>query len=461
MVNVRLAALAFSAVALSVMLLYQKASIGSFADFSAEENAAASLQLREPSDQLEVVVSPGVQAQAGTQGSAGPSTRSAVSDDADQVASVPQPAIVAAAVPLPTERKETRRRRRSGYYEAAIPPRITLLPADDWEKLRIPQDDAKTLEHCPPVNRTMWAMPENFDPAAFCARWGESALTPRWRPRIFYGIMFGYEFDMLEVVLHEAFPIVDKFIFAESTVTHSLDTKPTFFHLIRDDPRFAMYMSKVVNYTFRPGQKFRSGWDIERKQRKFGIKGAFDQGIRIGDVLIGNMDLDEPFQASYLMRLKYCKIITKDFPFFQFHFRYNLNCLQFTKVSQNQEVNFHWGADSLRIKDLYKMRPKRLYENFTASNYTEEFMARDGFVSWHMSTFGALRDVLRKLQNSPHRFLSNNTEEKVLKEMRECEYGDTKMWKIKQRRSLLPKFIQQNMCLFKARGWLSGDVTDD
>jgi hypothetical protein len=169
------------------------------------------------------------------------------------------------------------------------------------------------------------------------------------------------------------------------------------------------------------------------------------------------MDLDEPFQASYLMRLKYCKMETrypKSIPFFQFHFRYNLNCLQFDKVSQNQEVNFFWGADSLRIKDLYKMRTKRLYENFTASNFTEEFLARDGMISWHMSTFGRLRDVQRKLQNSPHRFLSNITEEKVRQEMRECEYGDTKLWKIPIRKWLLPKFIQQNMCTFKHKGWL-------
>ena len=361
-------------------------------------------------------------------------------------------------VQVQSDEEKGKRRRRRGSFEKLLPPRITLLPPDDWDRVRVAGEEDNSGA-CPIVNRTMWSIPADFNPDEFCKKYGEVALTPRWRPRLFYGIMFGYEFDMLEVVLHEAYPVVDKFIFAESTVTHSLDTKPTFFHLIREEPRFKPYMSKVVNYTFRPNQKFRSGWDIERKQRKFGLKGAFDSGIRINDILIGNMDLDEPFQATYLMRLKYCKIKTKDF--FQFHFRFNLNCLQFTKVSQNQEVNFHWGADSLRIKDLYKMRPKRLYENFTVANFTEEFRAREGYLSWHMSTFGSIKDVMRKLQNSPHRFLSNNTEEKIRQEMEECEYGGDKMWKISQSRSLLPKFIQQNMCHFKRKGWMPGKVADD
>ena len=318
---------------------------------------------------------------------------------------------------------------------------------------------ASSSASCPPWNRTLWSIPDDFNAAEFCSSFSESAIPAHKRPRLFYGIMFGYEFDMLEVVLHETSPIVHKYILAESMVTHSLKKKRSYFADVMTEPRFAPFMHKIANYTFHPRGRIRSGWEIERRQRKFGLKGAFDSGIRVNDILIGNMDLDELFQATYLMRLKYCNV--KKLDFFQFQFRYHLNCLMIDKYSQNRDVNFRWGTDSLRLKDLYKSRQSRKATSFDPRNYSKQFLEFDGSVNWHMGTFGTVEEIMRKLQNSPHRFLANVTEADVLQDIAQCRYNMEPRWMIPQRRSLLPKFIQQNMCQFKGKGWLPGDVTDD
>jgi hypothetical protein len=225
------------------------------------------------------------------------------------------------------------------------------------------------------------------------------------------------------------------------------------------EARFAPYLYKISNYTFYPRGRIRSGWEIERRQRKFGLKGAYNVSIRNGDILIGNMDLDELFQASYLMRLKFCKVKTLNFV--QFQFRYHLNCLMIDKWSENRDVNFHWGPASLQFKDLYKARQSRKAVEMDPRNYSELFRQFDGRVNWHMGTFGTLEEIMRKLHNSPHRFLANNTEKNVLDEVKRCLYLGDQRWLIPQKLSQLPKFIQQNLCLFKHKGWLPGNVTDD
>jgi hypothetical protein len=354
-------------------------------------------------------------------------------------------------VPQLLPRKTTRNQQASDVFPSERSP----LPGPTEG----PAAASKETPLCPKWNRTMWALPENFDPASFCASYGEPPLPPNKRPRIFYGIMFGYEFDMLEVVLHESFPIVDKYILAESALTHSLKPKRSYFADVMAEPRFQPYLHKIANYTFHPRGRIRSGWEIERRQRRFGLKGAFNSSIRNGDIMIGNMDLDEVFQASYLMRLKYCKV--KTMHFVQFQFRYHLNCLMIDKWSENRDVNFHWGSESVRVKDLYKARQSRRAVEMEPGNYSNLHQHFEGRVNWHLGTFGTLEEVMRKLQNSPHRFLANNSQQSVIDDSRNCRYGGDQRWMVSQKLSQLPKYIRQNHCLFRHKGWLPGNVTDD
>ena len=74
------------------------------------------------------------------------------------------------------------------------------------------------------VNRTVEPFDADaFDARAFCARYG---YRPRADvPRVLLGLMFSYEYDMLEVMLHELYPVVDEVYIAESETSHSLQRK--------------------------------------------------------------------------------------------------------------------------------------------------------------------------------------------------------------------------------------------
>ena len=325
-------------------------------------------------------------------------------------------------------------------------------------------DTNALMDSCPPWNRTVDTLSEptsDFDAAQFCAKYAELPLPPQKRPRLFYGIMFGYEFDMLEVALHEAYPVVDKFILTESTVTHALIDKPLQFDDILSDERFHPFLDKIANFTFNPSsaKKYRSGWDVERRQRKIAIHGAMTEGIRDGDIFIANMDLDEVFSRNLLLRLKFCKYSHMDsddggsFEFDQVHFRYHLQCLQDAIVSTHQKVVFYWSEKAWPTLDLYKQRGKRTIQKIDVGNLEMELRARDGLLVWHLSTFGNLREIVRKLDNSPHRHLGEFEPEDVAREANECYFSGSTRFRVDLPIDLFPLFVQRNACRFQNKGW--------
>ena len=271
----------------------------------------------------------------------------------------------------------------------------------------------------------------DFDADAFCKSI-PMALDPtrtlHARPvpnRIYYGIMMNKEVDMLEVVLQEIYPVVDKIILVESTVSHSLKPKESFVKTLfvsnsTFGTRFSQFSPKIIHQQYTPRRKYVSGWDIEKRQRQVFIGAAMANGILEGDVAVANMDLDELINYKMLLKLRYCSEDPevaddpKRISFDLVHFRYHLNCLTEPTATRYMRTIFYWRDGYL--PSLYMLRKASgpiVIPNLTdVSTFMRDRQYR---LAWHMSTFGGVEGILQKRQNSPHRFVSEteNSEAKA------------------------------------------------
>ena len=92
--------------------------------------------------------------------------------------------------------------------------------------------------------------------------------------KLFDGFLFNNEFDLLEMRLHEVYPVVDAIILVEASFTFQNDAKPLYFadYIARDPQRFARFMDKIEHVKIVDGdaevaalrEKARSdNWAIE------------------------------------------------------------------------------------------------------------------------------------------------------------------------------------------------------
>jgi len=109
---------------------------------------------------------------------------------------------------------------------------------------------------------------------------------------------FFNELELLEVRLNELDPVVDRFVLAEATRTHSNQPKPLLFHANRE--RFRRFLPKITHIVVDDFPDSTDAWLLEGWQRR-----AVDQGLmecRPDDIVL-HSDLDEIPRASVVARL--------------------------------------------------------------------------------------------------------------------------------------------------------------
>jgi hypothetical protein len=293
--------------------------------------------------------------------------------------------------------------------------------------------------------------------------------------------MFSYEYDMLEVMLHELYPVVDEVYIAESETSHSLQRKAAALQqLFNRDERFADFRAKTKIFRFTPiGEARRRRWAMENQQRQF-VAAKMAQRASVGDILIANMDLDEIISRESVLIWKYCDVGDKAFAFTQFQFRYHLNCLWLDRYS----VYLNTVFDYIRPRQLLghltvsRRRTRASAVAFLASNVSAEMLQkkREGTLSWHLSSFGTPELILRKIKNSPHKLSMPTTVDTVRADMANCSGSGTGTYGFRLDRLLppnqthspavlellshrgvhafpLPMFIERNHCWFRSKGW--------
>ncbi|CUG01185.1 glycosyltransferase family 17, putative [Bodo saltans] len=307
---------------------------------------------------------------------------------------------------------------------------------------------------CPPWNRQSEAIPKDFSPEAFCAQFGERPR--RVVPTLWYGIMFSFEFDMLEVLFHELAGVVDKYVIVESAMSHSKKPKVTVLNQLYEQERFREFTPIVYNGTFVVRRLMRSGWDYEKRQRKRVLQVVQESGIRDGDVFVANLDLDEVFSRTTVMRYKYCQ--SPQMYFHSFGYRYYLDCLMDESVPQFQRGVIVWANRDYGYYDLYKARNALVQTPLNISDFRAEMLKRRSQLVWHMSTFGTFDEIRYKLSHSPHRFVDIEDDSVLRSEIETCKYNNRTRHIVPLYDDLLPRFIQRNQCRFRERGWIRGVV---
>jgi hypothetical protein len=257
-------------------------------------------------------------------------------------------------------------------------------------------------------------------------------------PKLFYAVMFGLELDMLEVVLHEVAPVADLVFVTESSVTHSLGHKRLLFDTAKQD-RYAQFLPKIRHLVFHPTRQYKSGWDIERRQRNFFLRYLKEANVSTGDIVIGNIDLDEILTRDTLIRMKHCQVPNYEFKLV--HYRYDTNCVQEKSFNTYFDTAFAWSPTVMsRGIDLYARRRNRDSKpllpwggggDASESGFAtgvNRVLRRGG--AWHLTAFGGVKSILKKYENSPHRFVGSLSEADIAKLMAECRYQDTPRFKL-------------------------------
>jgi beta-1,4-mannosyl-glycoprotein beta-1,4-N-acetylglucosaminyltransferase len=200
------------------------------------------------------------------------------------------------------------------------------------------------------------------------------------RRRVYDAIPFSIELDLLEIRLHELWPVVDTFVIIESNQTFTGKSKSWLFHENRE--RFKFAQDKIVYAQFYDTEGGADAWLREDRMRRFFDSVLLEAGIKQGDVLLMT-DTDEiPFNHVVLM-FSECKGMPQ------------ITHLQL----RNYMYSFQWlvDMDSWRAQVHYYQPGQTRYQHDRRSDY----MLVDS--GWHCSfCFARIKDFVFKMTAYSH-----------------------------------------------------------
>lgn len=196
--------------------------------------------------------------------------------------------------------------------------------------------------------------------------------------------LFVNEFEVLEIRLHEMFPVVDQIVIVEGMETFSGIEKPLQF----DRERFEQFRSKIVYIVPPKTDPEMNSWNRQKFQRDYAmkvIKCANDDLLLIGDVdeVVSRRSLEKIVNDTNHCADKRMQT------FVQKNYIYFLNRLR-------------PGGWPGSVLISYRL----LNELFNGSLYKARMGRRSGRVvkkaGWHFSNLGGYDNIVRKLKASSH-----------------------------------------------------------
>ena len=217
---------------------------------------------------------------------------------------------------------------------------------------------------------------------------------------------FYNELDLLEIRLNVLNDVVDKFVLAEATHTHTGKPKPLYFN--ENKARYSAFADKIIHvivddfpspsegYTLRQASWMRENW--QRNALVRGLAGASPKDL----ILIS--DLDEIPKPEAVLKASRRKGVVQ---FHQWFFNFYLNYLNYVRP-------FWPGTKALRYSDL--MDPKT-YHGMKEVEYVDKtvnpvpsltkirYRRGDSSIAkagWHFSYLGGAEAVLEKSKCIAH-----------------------------------------------------------
>jgi hypothetical protein len=201
---------------------------------------------------------------------------------------------------------------------------------------------------------------------------------------------FFNEFDALEIRLEELYPIVDKFVLCESTLTHNGKPKELRFQNNKD--RYAKYLDKINYVIYDKFPEKIEYWTLENDQRRYMINGVDMNTLKDDDIIMVS-DVDEIPKRSYLKRLinnfNYDQTVTICHKLY-----YGKITYQVIEPAMHQ----NWGGAVVIPGKFFKSVPDMQYHRNLKDNWTR--FTNTG--SWHFSYMGTAQDIIDKVASYVH-----------------------------------------------------------
>ena len=133
--------------------------------------------------------------------------------------------------------------------------------------------------------------------------------------RLGLAVLYGYEVDVLELLLAEVYDVVDRVFLCESMQSHRHDAKPLLWERLKAQPRFARYRDRVVHLVLDdadalPPDQERRLFDEEGNQERTRFRKVMEWNARTKffgpDDYIGFGDVDEIPSRNSLQYLRHC-----------------------------------------------------------------------------------------------------------------------------------------------------------
>jgi len=244
--------------------------------------------------------------------------------------------------------------------------------------------------------------------------------------------LFFNELELLEIRLNTLSPVVDKFVIAEATVTHTNQPKPLYFE--KNKNKFKKFKDKIIHIVVDDSPDVSVPWIIINHQMA-----AVDRGLKKckpNDTILVSC-VDEIPKPEKILEWK--DKPGKHKVFMQTLSYYYLNC-----VDYKDEV---WdGTRMFSYKNLLTY-PSSYVARFTKP----DVLIPDG--GWHFSYIGGLKRIQKKVASMAHQEYNNeqfNTPENIKKAIAEGkDFLDHGLkFKIIDK-SFLPEYVLKNESKFK------------
>lgn len=264
--------------------------------------------------------------------------------------------------------------------------------------------------------------------------------------KIYDCFTFNNELDVLEIRLHELYPIVDYFVIVEASRTHAGNSKPMHFQEHR--ARFAPFADKIIHVAVND-MPDGDPWVREKFQRNCIARGL--TALRDEDLVLVS-DADEIPRREVVAMLKHDRHDLFCFRFSLFYYRFNYAN---TSGEQLHEV---WTAgvrgrefrSAQEVRNLkFKMEGFRNWLRFRRQN--GRIIPQSG---WHFSWLGSEPQVIYKLQSYAHQEYNNSEQiaslkiEQLLADRRDHIPGSERVWEIVELDDYFPRYLVENRSRF-------------
>lgn len=215
---------------------------------------------------------------------------------------------------------------------------------------------------------------------------------------------FYNELDLLEIRLHELYPVVNKFIISEATKTFSGNDKE--LRYLKNLDRYKKYSDKITYIAYDEFDRkkiwtYEDGWKLENNQRRCLAKGL--KYLQNNDMVMIS-DLDEIPKRDFVMNMyidfiknpqKYKEPITLRTQMY-YGKMYN-------KIVKPEDVASWRGTVVINGEIFNRNKDLNWYRNYkdTFKNISN--------AGWHFSYMGTAQDIIYKIESYAHQ--ESNTPE--------------------------------------------------